>query len=344
MKRSYTILEGKKLTVGYSGKEKDNILLSEIDLSASSNELIAIIGLNGSGKSSLLRSLLKLENFLSGDIDLFGRNFTSYSSGELARKVAFVSTDWLNAMNMKVNELVSLGRFPYTNIFGTLSPEDHLIVDQSISKMKLNTLAGRKMSEISDGEKQRTMIARALAQDTDLIFLDEPTAFLDIPNKYNIVSYLRELCNEGKTIIFSTHDFQLANRFADRFWMIHDQKIIDGSPEDLVLNGVINESFKSEKLTFDMDVGDFMPLYPKENEIGLKFENRHNVHAWWTHRALRRIGYKTALSNEKPDMSIQIREEKGKIIWNLQKENQNLLFTSILELINHLKNLNHEFS
>ena len=220
------IISGRNLVVGYKNPAGDNILLDNIDLYAKKGDLISIIGLNGSGKSSLLRSLLRLEELLEGELEVFESSLKKFDPASLAKRVAFVSTHWNESMNMKVRELIQLGRFPYTNMFGRLTEEDNRIVESAITKMKLESLSERRISEISDGEKQRTMIARAIAQDTELIFLDEPTAFLDIPNKYDILSYLRNLCNEGKTIIYSTHDFQLATRFSDRFWLIGNKKII----------------------------------------------------------------------------------------------------------------------
>lgn len=336
------ILSGQNLTVGYKSAGERNILLDNISLKAEKNELISLIGLNGSGKSTLLRSILKLENLLDGEIFLFQKKINEYSSAELAKKVAFVSTDWMENINMKVHELVALGRYPYTNIFGILSDDDLRIVHDAIQKMKLEKLAHKKIAEISDGEKQRAMIARAIAQNTDLILLDEPTAFLDIPNKYEIVSYLRKLCNEGKTVIISSHDFHLASRFSDRYWLIDDKNLMDGLPEDLILEGVFEKAFKSPNLIFDFNTGDFMSAETPQREIGLKFPRTLNNYVFWTRRALERNGYASVDYKESIKPYISIMKENGQIIWNLHYENENLLFKSLFALIKTLKKRSYE--
>lgn len=336
------ILSGQHLTVGYQSAGEKNILLDNISLKAEKNELISLIGLNGSGKSTLLRSILKLENLLGGEIFLFQKKIEEYSSAELARKVAFVSTDWMENLNMKVHELVALGRYPYTNIFGVLADYDRKMIQDAIQRMKLEKLANKKIAEISDGEKQRAMIARAIAQDTDLILLDEPTAFLDILNKYEIVSYLRKLCNEGKTIIISSHDFHLASRFSDRYWLIDNINLIDGMPEDLILEGAFQNAFTSPNLIFDFNTGDFMSAEIPVQKIGLRFPDALNKYVFWTRRALERNGYASVDYAENTNPCITIMKEKGQIIWNLHYENENLLFKSLFALIKTLKKLSHE--
>lgn len=338
------LLQASHISVGYRNNIGINLLLEDISLEAEKGELIALSGLNGTGKSSLLKSILLLEQLLEGDIYLSGKRISGFSATELARIISFVSTDLSGSLNIRVSELVSLGRFPYTNIFGRLNREDQEKTGMAIHKMKLEKLADRKISEISDGEKQRTMIARAIAQDTDLILLDEPTAFLDIPNKYEILGHLHSLCSEGKTIIFSTHDIQLASRFADRIWLIDEKKLVKGSPEDLVLSGMIHKAFASEKLEFDYTNGDFKPYYPRTRSISMEYNRELRNAAIWTERALNRIGYMRDKRPGKGVPHLLITQENEEIIWKLQFDNQNLLYKNLLGLVNYLKIKNYEFS
>ena len=225
---AHNILFLDSLEIGYLSGKKNCLLLPPISASSAGGELIAVIGRNGIGKSTLLRTLAGLQAPLGGDIKINGKSIRDYSRLELAKRIGYISTEVVRVSNMSVSDLVSLGRFPHTNWLGTTGHEDHLSVENSIERTGLTDLRDRNISEISDGERQKAMIARVLAQDTDFMIMDEPTAFLDIAGKYGIVSLLIKLAADGKTILFSTHDFSIALNHADKIWLLLDDRLVEG--------------------------------------------------------------------------------------------------------------------
>ena len=216
----------KKLSIGYRQKTDSRKVLKDVNLSIFSGELVCLLGPNGIGKSTLLRTLSGLLPKLSGTIMINGRALEEYSEKELSKQVGVVLTDHPQLRNMRVEELVALGRSPYTNFFGGLSSEDKVFVDEAISLVGIDKLRGRMIRELSDGERQKVMIARALAQQTPVIILDEPTAFLDFPSKVEVMKLLRNLAHDmHKTILLSTHDLDLAVRLADTLLQVADSGI-----------------------------------------------------------------------------------------------------------------------
>lgn len=216
----------KKLSIGYRQNTDSRKVLKDINLSIFSGELVCLLGPNGIGKSTLLRTLSGLLPKLSGSIMINGRALEEYSEKELSKQVGVVLTDHPQLRNMRVEELVALGRAPYTNFFGGLSSEDKVFVDEAISLVGIDKLRGRMIRELSDGERQKVMIARALAQQTPVIILDEPTAFLDFPSKVEVMKLLRNLAHDmHKTILLSTHDLDLAVRLADTLLQVADSGI-----------------------------------------------------------------------------------------------------------------------
>ncbi len=241
------------LEIGFkkaSGR-KNISLIKDISLAAGRGKLIALIGRNGSGKSTLLRTLMRLQPQLSGTILLANRDIENYTRRDFAMQTAFVSTEALSTGNLSVYELVSLGRFPYTNWIGKVRREDRELIDSSLEKVGLTDLRDKMLAEVSDGERQRAMIARALAQDTELLILDEPTAFLDLPNKYEVIRLLKDLAAQGKTVIFSTHDLNMVIDQVDKLWLMTETGIIDDSPEALIENNAFNSLFPGSTLSFD---------------------------------------------------------------------------------------------
>ena len=216
----------KKLSIGYRQKTDSRKVLKDINLSIFSGELVCLLGPNGIGKSTLLRTLSGLLPKLSGTIMINGRALEEYSEKELSKQVGVVLTDHPQLRNMRVEELVALGRAPYTNVFGGQSSDDKVFVDEAISLVGIDKLRGRMIRELSDGERQKVMIARALAQQTPVIILDEPTAFLDFPSKVEVMKLLRNLAHDmHKTILLSTHDLDLAVRLADTLLQVADSGI-----------------------------------------------------------------------------------------------------------------------
>lgn len=291
----------KNLSVGYKKGKKYVAVKQDINLNAHSGELIALVGSNGIGKSTLLRTLTGFQKDLGGEILLNDRKLSSFSIKELAKVLSFVSTEAVRVQNLRVWELLSMGRYPYTNLMGTLTEEDNTIIKRAIEQVGLSGYEDRMIDQISDGERQRAMIARTLVQDTPLIILDEPTAFLDIRNRYEIIHLLHDFVkNENKTILFSTHDLNISTSEVDKIWLMLDDKVVEGAPEDLILAGNFDQMFHSDKVYFNSDTGDFML---RKNSLGsYTLKGRVGSIATWTGRALQRIG----LEEETEDALVQI--------------------------------------
>ncbi len=250
----------KGISIGYKERSKaSSVVKSEISLKALKGEMVALVGGNGIGKSTLLKTVAGFQPPLSGDLLIHSQSVADYNSEELARELSFVSTEIVRVAHLTVREMVGLGRYPYTNWFGKLNNHDEEIIDKAIREAGLSGFENRSINRISDGERQRAMIARALAQDTRIMVLDEPTAFLDISNKYEIVRILHQLVNEyEKCIIFSTHDLHTAISMADRIWLMLNEKVVEGTPEEIAAKGYFESLFpNNHHLIFDAAKGDF---------------------------------------------------------------------------------------
>lgn len=236
------------LTLGYG----DRILFENADIGFGWGEFTALIGRNGTGKSTLLRTIAALAKPIKGCITVNGRRLDSLSRRDIAALIGFVSTDEVRVENLKVSDVVSLGRAPYTNWVGALTAEDKDKVNYALALVGMREFTSKGIDTLSDGERQRVMIARALAQDTPIILLDEPTAFLDLPNKYDIGLLLRRLAHEeGKCIIFSTHDLNIALELCDTIAMIDSGRFYHGTTDMLVESGVLGRLFENTALEFD---------------------------------------------------------------------------------------------
>lgn len=325
------------LEIGFVlNNHKKKIVYSDINVSAAKGELVAIIGQNGVGKSTLLRTLANLQKSLSGGIMIEGIEINMLKRIEAARIISFVSTEPVRIANLKVFDLVALGRFPHTNWAGRLKQRDRKLVQEAIKLAGLEGFEQKSVVEISDGERQRAMIARTLAQETGIMILDEPTAFLDLPGKYEIVRILNNLAtNTGKTIIFSTHDLNIAMHRADKIWLMLPHEIVSGAPEDLVLTDRFADIFKDSELQFNVDKGDF--LFPVDfiGEIGFSGKGLASL---WTKKALERIGLKVAGAG-KQKYIVTVYEKNGVIQLCLKTGNKKNEFDSIYQLSLHLKSI-----
>lgn len=238
------------IALGYPGR----VLYEGIDVSFRRGELTALVGRNGTGKSTLLRTLSGLLRPLKGNITIEGRPLDKLSAQELAARVSFVSTDEVRVGNLRVYDVVGLGRAPYTNWIGRLTADDRRRVCEALALVGMTAFAEKSIDSLSDGERQRVMIARALAQDTPVILLDEPTAFLDLPNKYEITLLLRQLAHEhGKTIVVSTHDLNIALEYCDRIVMIDNRRFLQGEPQAMIGSGEIQLLFTGTILCYDTE-------------------------------------------------------------------------------------------
>lgn len=247
------------LTIGYPGKHRPKTVAAHINADIRSGELTCLLGTNGVGKSTLLRTLSAFQPPLDGNIYLGGKELRNYSDRELSTVISVVLTEKCDIRNMTVRELVGMGRSPYTGFWGRLSDADEEVVAQAIDLVNIPDLAPRMLHTLSDGERQKAMIAKALAQQTPVIYLDEPTAFLDFPSKVEIMQLLHRLTRETqKTIFLSTHDLELALQIADRIWLMDKTHgITTGTPEDLALQGNLSNFFARKGIAFDMETGLF---------------------------------------------------------------------------------------
>ena len=243
------------LSIGYRVKGGVKTVASGIDISLRGGELTCLIGANGAGKSTLLKTLAGFLPKLGGSIYIKGKEISEYSQKDMSRTVGVVLTARPEAMNMTVEEVVALGRAPYTGFWGTLADGDRRIVMESMEQVGIARLARRNIATLSDGERQKMMIAKALAQQTPIIFLDEPTAYLDYPSKVETMLLLARLAHDtGKTIFMSTHDLELALQAADTLWlMAGDGRIHTGTPRELAASGRLSAFVERSGITFDKD-------------------------------------------------------------------------------------------
>jgi iron complex transport system ATP-binding protein len=250
------VMEARNLSIGYA---KGITLNKSIDIQLFEGELTALLGPNGAGKSTLLRTLCGFQPAKEGDILLSNRMLTDYSQRELSRTVGVVLTEKTNAGGITVKEMVSLGRQPYTGFFGRLSAEDTKLVEEAMDAVGISCKADIYTSNLSDGERQKAMIAKVLAQQCPIIILDEPTAFLDITSKIETMLLLKKLSSEKKkTILFSTHDLEIALQMSDKLLLMkQNQPIIDGTPETLISDGTVSAFFSNEKVCFNAESGKF---------------------------------------------------------------------------------------
>ena len=239
------------LSIGY-GK---HAVVSDINSTLNSGRLTCLLGRNGVGKSTLLRTLAGFIPPIAGKIYIQGTPLERLSHQELAEKISVVLTERMDIRNLTATELVGLGRTPYTGFWGVLSDEDHKIVSNAMQLVGIEQLAERNISSLSDGERQKVMIAKALAQQTPIIILDEPTAFLDFQSKVDTLRLLAQLAHElDKTVFLSIHDIELALQITDEIWLLDDQrKLHTGTTKQLIEDGTLRHFIESEHIRFDAD-------------------------------------------------------------------------------------------
>lgn len=237
-----------ELTVGYGRR----VLVDKASAQLGASKLTALIGRNGAGKSSLLRVLAGLDAPLGGCVRLDGVDVGALTAAERAKKIALVTTQRVKIPRLSCRDLVTMGRAPYTDWAGRLGRKDLAIVDDALASVGMEAYAGRTMDKMSDGECQRVMIARALAQDTPVLLLDEPTSFLDMPNRYELCLLLKRLARQkGKTVVFSTHELDIALDIADEIMLIDSPRLVYGPVEEVIESGAIERLFSSPNVRFD---------------------------------------------------------------------------------------------
>ena len=253
------IIFTKNLSIGYQTKKKSIVIAENLNLSLAKGKLITLVGANGIGKSTLLRTLTGIQKPLLGEVFLEDKNIQSLDYLALAKNLSLVLTEKLPPSNLTVFELVALGRQPYTNWLGKLLEEDLKIVNEVMELTQTTSLSQKKHHEISDGQLQKVMIARALAQDTSIIILDEPTTHLDLLHKVSVFKLLKKLSKEtNKCILFSTHDIDLAIQLSDEMIVMTEEKVYQNQPCNLISEGVFDRLFQDEKISFDGTKGKFI--------------------------------------------------------------------------------------
>ncbi len=319
------------LSTGYRDKRGTRLVSQGLDLSLQQGEFVALLGTNGCGKSTLLRTIAGLQEAFEGKVFINETDTQSLSSKEKARLLSLVLTDKVQSNYFRVEDIVSIGRYPHIGSLGILSEKDKEIVAKSLKQCNLESYKTRDYSDLSDGEKQRVMLARALAQDTPLMMLDEPTAHLDLPSRVELMKMLRDLAKETqKAILLSTHELDLALQWCDTIWLMNqDGSLRVGAPEDLVLNGSFSEVFDSELFSFDIPSGLFKIKKASRGNIHIKGEAIKHL---WTKKAVEREGFTSVKRLDEADYSIEIFEDN----WKLKQGEKEICFGTIKELCDFL--------
>lgn len=336
-----TLLATHDLAAGYHVGGRPVTIAGPLSISIQAGQMICLLGPNGSGKSTLMRTLSGLQPALGGKIDILGDKGASLlDPSRLARKISLVLTDPVRHSNLTVYSLVALGRYPYSGWLGTLYEEDKRIIAWAMAMAGIEGYSERKMGTLSDGEKQKVMLARALAQDTPLMMLDEPTAHLDLPSRIQIMQLLHKLARTTqKGILLSTHELDLALQAADEVWLLQKAGaypstrphggLEKGAPEDLVLNGTFEAVFDKEGIHFDKDTGSFHIHSGNSKRIGLTGDG---AAAFWTKRALQREGFEVT-SGSLPSI------HADGITWTLKSASDSKSFSTIATLLQALRTL-----
>lgn len=248
------VLKLNNVSLGYN-----KTIYSDIDACAREGEMIAVIGANGTGKSTLLKSISGVLPYRKGEITVFGKDTKDHKPGQLAQKVSLVPAQSPRARNFSLFDMLATGCYNRSNWLGNISNQDQTLIMNTLQKVGLTAFENRDVSTLSDGEFQRAAIARSLVQESPIILLDEPTAFLDIANKIIVTKLLQEITkNENKTIIFSTHDLMQAIKICDKIWILGYNNFIEGSPSSLIEKGAFDKIFKDSSLRFDSELLTFV--------------------------------------------------------------------------------------
>ena len=324
------------LRMGYKkGQRKDLPLTVPLSFTAQAGEMTGIVGPNGVGKSTLLRTLARQQEALGGRILLQGEPVENFARHTFARLCSFVPAGHLPVHRLTVYDTVATARYPYTGWQGRLSPEDKEAVRQALEAVQLSPLQERQVGELSDGEQQRTLIARALAQETPMVLLDEPTAFLDIPNRYEVLQTMREISRQKeKLFIFSSHDLEFLLETADKIWLIYPGEAFEGSPEDLLKENRFDPLFRNTGITYEIGRGLLIPHTAGRGCITLAGDPQERR---WVEKGLKRAGFTVETDTGVSPGTRHITLHKGKICLKEKNHDPEHEFYSIYSLILYLK-------
>ena len=327
------VIQGKDLCIGYRTGKQEKIVHQHLNFELRAGELTCLLGANGAGKSTLLRTLSASQPSLGGELTMLGKRVSDFTEKERSRTIGVVLTDKTFAGGLSVYELVALGRQPHTGFFGRLTKEDKRIVQEAMENVGIAHKAKNYTAELSDGERQKVMIAKALVQECPLILLDEPTAFLDVVSRIEIMHLLHRLATEQqKAILLSTHDIEQALVLSDKLWLLTKGEGLQcGVTEDIILNHRMDSLFPHKDIRFDYDHGVYYPTVIGEQRISVSCEDKTLLH--WIMNALNRYGYQCVSTREEGTPHIQA-TSAHEIIVNIHGES--IVCTSFEELLNKI--------
>jgi iron complex transport system ATP-binding protein len=324
-----------KVMLGYEKR----FLVQPFSAQIKQGNLYAIVGENGSGKSTLLKTIMGIQQPQSGNILIDEQLVGNLSPLEKAKKIAYVSTKSIVPYEMSVYEMVAAGRSPYTSWTGKINSADKIIVEKSLVITGIEHFKDRKVDTLSDGERQKVFIARAIAQQTPFILFDEPASFLDYSNKVELMALFRKLAEEeNKGIIFSIHDLDLAIYSSDYLWAIHDNVMNCNHPESLILEGVFERFFKNNKLCFNPENGKFEYLIhsPHKDRPAILLTGEQQA-LYWTKNYLNKKGYQVESQTELTNATVvNVTKEGNKYLWTINNKIQS---DSLADLSNQLKQI-----
>lgn len=299
------VISTQDLSIGYLTGKKEKRVHEHLSFELHAGELTCLLGANGAGKSTLLRTLSASQPALKGELTMMNKPLSQYTEKERSRTIGVVLTDKTFAGGLTVYELVALGRQPHTGFFGRLMKEDKQIIEEALENVGIAHKVHNYTAELSDGERQKVMIAKALVQECPLILLDEPTAFLDVVSRIEIMHLLHRLAVEqNKAILLSTHDIEQALVLADKLWLLTKGKGLQcGVTEDIILNHHMDELFTHKDIRFDYDHGVYYPSVEGTRQIIVETEDKTLLH--WTINALNRHGYQCLPSNSVCDLHLK---------------------------------------
>ena len=329
------LLQTTDLSIGYKqGRNNVKEVAEGLNLEMFAGSVICLLGPNGCGKSTLLRTVAGLQETVFGMVQIEGTDLGQLKPAQLAKKISMVLTDNVRSGDLDVYSLIALGRYPHSGWLGRLTAEDKAVIDQAILSTDTGGFVERKLATLSDGECQKVMLARAIAQDTPIIILDEPTAHLDLPSRIQLMRLLHRLAKDTqKAILISTHELDLALQVADQIWLMQsDGHMATGLPEELVLNGSFAKAFNKDGILFDSATGSFNMHSSGVKSIAV---NGDGTAAFWTRKALLRKGFNITNAQKEP-LVVTVLENEGQPTWTLETGMEITVYTTLGDFLNNV--------
>ncbi|MBQ5750617.1 MAG: ABC transporter ATP-binding protein [Bacteroidaceae bacterium] len=330
------VISAQHLDIGYrTGGDGIKRVHSDLNIALYAGELTCLLGANGAGKSTLLRTLSGAQPSLSGDVCINGKPLKEISQHNLSQTIGVVLTDKTAIGGLTVREVVALGRQPHTGFFGILSSHDKQVVEESLEACGIADKGARYMASLSDGERQKVMIAKALAQECPIVLLDEPTAFLDIVSRIEVMSLLHRIATEHhRAILLSTHDIEQALVLSDRLWLLSREKgLTSGVTEDLILSGCLNDLFPHSDIHFDPLHGSYYPTVHRHKSATVVCHDETLLH--WAINLLNRNGYGASFDTTTQCPIVIHIDSRTRILW--QEGENSVVLQSFEELVRKIQ-------